>query len=856
MTNKKQLYFNKDLIDKEQALERFNKVRALTERLAAPLSPEDTTIQSMLEASPTKWHLAHTSWFFETFILKEYLPSYQPFNSEFHFLFNSYYQGIGPQFDREKRGLISRPTLSEIMDYRNYVTKAIVALIDRNPAHDNWLKIVPLLDLGCHHEEQHQELLLTDIKHVLFTNPLKPAYRTRTTPGRGRVATLEWLGLEDGVYDIGHAGDGFAFDCEGPRHKVFLYDFELASRPVTNREYLQFIKDGGYEDPKHWLAEGWELMQKEGWKKPLYWIEDKGHNAVFTLFGVEPLNPNEPVNHISYYEADAYARWAQKIWPGARLPSEAELEVAAEQCATNEGINDLANDRLHPIPSSDEKPFTQLFGDVWEWTSSSFSSYPNFTPSEGAVGEYNGKFMTSQMVLKGGSCVTPQNHMRSSYRNFYYPNARWQFSGLRLARSTAKTDTATTGGDIADFQQSTDTKATPAPAPEPKQKTEAPAATKPEAKKPPKPVEDKKASKQKTLSSVLSDDILGDDFLDNAGIGLSDENDIEALAKASDGAKIKADFIDLKPTIESFRDSVLTGLKQGPKVLYAKHFYDEKGSILFDKITQLEEYYPTETEKGILRRRIRTIAQQIAEKVQLVEFGSGSGDKVRILLRALEHFDAYVPIDISREILMQSADELATEFPNVTITAICADYTKRVDLPPPSLDRPGNRLGFFPGSTIGNFTPDSAKEFLVRAGAILGSGAGLIIGIDLKKDKAILEKAYNDSKGITAQFNLNILDRINRELDGNFKISNFEHLAFYNEEEARIEMHLVSLKKQKVNVAGEEISFSEGETIHTESSYKYSVDDFKQLVMDAGLKHAAVWEDREHLFSVHFIKIP
>ncbi|MCK5041931.1 MAG: L-histidine N(alpha)-methyltransferase, partial [Sphingomonadales bacterium] len=369
-----------------------------------------------------------------------------------------------------------------------------------------------------------------------------------------------------------------------------------------------------------------------------------------------------------------------------------------------------------------------------------------------------------------------------------------------------------------------------------------------------------------TASSILDDDsldndILGDDFLGDDFIGDSSdlggaENNIEALASDPDSQKRKANFIDLKPTIESFRESVLAGLKSGPKILYAKHFYDEKGSELFNQICKLEEYYPTETEKGILRRRIRTIAQQLAEKVQLVEFGSGSSDKVRILLRALEHFDSYVPIDISREILMQSADQLATEFPHIDVTAICADYTKRVDLPPPSLERSGGRLGFFPGSTIGNFAPDDAKSFLERAGDILGSGAGLIVGVDMKKDKEILEKAYNDEAGVTAKFNLNILTRINSELDGNFKLGNFEHLAFYNEDESRIEMHLVSLKNQKVIVAGEEIVFEEGETIHTESSYKYSIQDFQQLVVDTGLKHAAVWEDPNHLFSVHYIKIP
>lgn len=858
MTDNKQLYFDQNLLEKDQALSRFIKVRELSERLSASLSPEDTTVQSMLETSPTKWHLAHTSWYFENFILREFLPSYQPFNPDFHFLFNSYYQGAGPQFERAKRGLLSHPTLAEVLDYRDYVTKAMLALIDRDTPHGNWSSIVPLLDLGCHHEEQHQELLLTDIKHAFSINPMRPSYRRRQTPGRGRVSAIDWLKFDEGQYEIGHDGNGFAFDCEGPRHKIYLYEFELASRPVTNREFLQFVKDDVYKNPEYWMAEAWDLIQAEGWDKPLYWQRETGHNEVYTLFGVEPLNPNEPVCHISYYEADAYARWAQKIWPGSRLPTEAELEVAAARYAKTEGTNDLANDRLHPRTAGDTKPFAQLFGDVWEWTSSAFSPYPNYSPPTGVVGEYNGKFMANQMVLKGGSCVTPNNHIRPSYRNFFYPQARWQYTGVRLARNTGISENVSTPVS----------NVTPTPAPTPRSDApvvEAPATNQqePAAEKaavtPEKTVAD--TGSAKGLSSILDDDILGDDILGDDFLGdVSDfeteENSIDDLIADTDSNRRKAHFIDLKPTVETFRDSVIAGLKSGPKVLYAKHFYDEKGSELFNQICKLDEYYPTETEKGILRRRIRTIAQQLAEKVQLVEFGSGSSDKVRILIRALEHFDSYVPIDISREILMQSSDQLATEFPHIEVTAICADYTKRVDLPPPSLDRPGGRMGFFPGSTIGNFSPENATGFLKRAGEILGSGAGLIIGVDLKKDKDILELAYNDKSGVTAKFNLNILARINSELDGNFKLGNFEHLAFYNDEMSRIEMHLVSLKNQKVNVSGEEFSFEEGETIHTESSFKYSVQEFKQMVIDAGLKHAAVWEDKDKLFSVHYIKIP
>jgi len=803
------LFTDKSMLDSKTAAARFISVRELSERLVAPLRPEDTVIQSMPEASPSKWHLAHTTWFFENFILAAFLPSYQVFNPAFHYLFNSYYKGAGEQFPRDKRGQISRPTLKETLDYRAYVNKAILAIITRAEPHEKWSEIAPLIDLGCHHEEQHQELLLSDIKHALYQNPQMPAYRSRRTPGRGKVFEMTWHEFAEGVFEIGHRGGRFGFDCEGPRHKVFLNSFALASRLVTNREYLRFIRDGGYEKPEYWLSDGWDIARKHHWQAPLYWQQENNAWKVFTLFGLEPLGPNEPVCHLSYYEADAYARWA-----GARLPTEAELEVAALAFPDTEHVNNLQSDRLQPAPGERTETVTQLFGDAWEWTSSAYAPYPGYKTPEGTIGEYNGKFMSGQYVLRGGSCVTPRRHVRASYRNFFYPDARWQFTGLRLAQSTGEPPPPPP----------------PTDEPEPKAETKLTTGSTPVADQTPPTGDQPDADGD--MDSIISDQ--------NADAPPTQQ---------------KADLIDLKPEVETFENGVLQGLGAGPKYLSSKWLYDANGSELFHDITQLAEYYPTEAEKGILRRRIRSLSSRLADKVQLVEFGCGSSEKVRILLNGLPQIDAYVPIDISRDMLIETGDDIATHYPHVHVTAICADYSKPLELPPPSVEGEGGRLGFFPGSTIGNLSPEEASKFLKQVSKILGSGAGFLIGVDTKKDPAIIEAAYNDAKGVTAKFNLNILERINRELDGNFKLDQFEHLAFYNEEEGRVEMHLASRRNQRVSVMGESFQFSEGETIHTENSYKYEVQEFQQLVRDTGLEPIACWEDREGLFSMHYLRI-
>ncbi len=395
--------------------ERYAATRAASEALAAPLSAEDQNVQSMPDASPTKWHLAHAAWFFETAILRAALPDYRPFDERYAYLFNSYYEGFGPRHPRPRRGLLTRPSVEEILAYRRHVDGAMADLLsDDHP-------FAPLILLGIHHEQQHQELILSDIKHAFFANPLLPAY-AQTAPREHRAAPpCEWIAHEGGVVRAGHDGSGFAFDNESPLHEVLLQPFRLASRAVTNGEYRAFMDDGGYERTEFWLSDGWALKEQEGWRAPLYWLDD---DRVFTLHGAEPLDPDEPVVHVSFYEAAAYAAWA-----GKRLPTEFEWEALAREQPVRGHMLDAQ--RIHPVAARGPG-LQQMFGDVWEWTRSSYDPYPGYKPLEGALGEYNGKFMVGQMVLRGGSAATPQGHIRATYRNFFPPSARWQFSGIRL----------------------------------------------------------------------------------------------------------------------------------------------------------------------------------------------------------------------------------------------------------------------------------------------------------------------------------------------------------------------------------------------------------------------------------------
>jgi len=410
--------------------EQFDEVRRTSVRMVEGLPVEDLVPQSMEDASPLKWHLAHTSWFFETFLLRESLPDYRPLRDEYQYLFNSYYNAVGPQYSRPQRGMITRPTVADVLEYRAYVDQHMARLFDS--AFDDALTSV--VELGNNHEQQHQELMLTDVKHLYSQNPLLPAMRPGAGQPSGLLASpLAWVGVAEGVYSVGHDGGEFIFDNEGPRHRVFLEAFELASRPVTNREYLAFMDDGGYQRSNLWLSAGWSTAQTAGWRSPLYWDDRDGEWWHFTLGGEQPVDLDAPLTHVSHYEADAYARWA-----GERLPTEFEWEVAAADpsiAGTPADGHYADAGRLQPVAAEPREGLSQMFGDVWEWTSSAYLPYPGFRASDDAIGEYNGKFMSGQIVLRGGSVATPDvGHVRPTYRNFFPPNARWQFSGIRLGR--------------------------------------------------------------------------------------------------------------------------------------------------------------------------------------------------------------------------------------------------------------------------------------------------------------------------------------------------------------------------------------------------------------------------------------
>ncbi len=692
-----------DIATDDSLAHRYLHVRQHSEALAAPLSPEDMVVQSMPDASPAKWHLAHTSWFFETFLLKEHLPGYSEFHADFSYLFNSYYEAVGPRQPRPQRGLMTRPALDQVIAYRHHVDRHMQRLLEQ-PLGDD---AQALIELGLAHEQQHQELLLMDILHLFSVSMLKPSYSSnwpRDVAGRrGR-----YLNMEGGLVEIGHAGQGFAFDNEGPRHQTFLQPFQISDRLVTNGQWQAFIDDGGYRQAGLWLSEGWATVQTQEWDAPLYWQQSTAGWQELTLRGLHPLDPNAPVTHISYFEACAFAQWA-----GARLPTEAEWEVAANSGQLQQ-VDDVA----------------------WQWTASAYSAYPGFRAAPSAVGEYNGKFMVNQMVLRGGASVTPAGHSRSTYRNFFPAGCRWMFSGLRLARDVPPT-------------------------------------------------------------------------------------------LARDEAS------------ETFTRDVLQGLGSQPKSLSPKYFYDTLGSQLFEDICAVPEYYPTRAETALLTQVAGEIAALIPEGSALVEFGSGASDKVAMLLDAAPHVHMYVPIDICRDSLDKAAEALRTRYPALRIEPQVDDFTQVMQLPSASRELP--KVGFFPGSTLGNFLPEQAVEFLRAARQLLGRHSSFIIGVDMVKDAATLEAAYDDAQQVTARFNKNLLTRINRELGGDFDVHAFDHLALWNAELARIEMHLVSRQAQSVNVAGRRFEFAAGERLHTENSHKFTVQSLTQLAAQAGWRVGRRW---------------
>ena len=724
-------------------IHRYRAVRQATLALTRGLTREDMLAQSMPDASPTKWHLAHTTWFWETFLLAPNLAGYKLFDPRFGYLFNSYYEALGPRQPRPERGLLTRPSLDDVIAYRAHVDEAMGRLLGAQTGEGGADAYADLIDLGLAHEEQHQELILMDILHLFAQSPLAPAYAPPKAAAAARNPdALAFVRFEGGLVEIGHvAADGFAFDNETPRHRAWLEPFELADRLVTNAEWLEFIQDGGYRRPELWLSEGWARAREEGWTAPQYWQQGPDGWSAMSLHGLRPLDPTAPVAHVSFYEAEAYAAWA-----GARLPTEAEWEHAAQgvPIAGNFlGSGRLAPAAAPPAPPGAEAGLRQMFGDLWEWTRSAYSPYPGFRPASGAVGEYNGKFMAGQMVLRGGACVTPAGHVRASYRNFFYPQQRWMFSGVRLAR------------DIAQDEATSDA---------------------------------------------------------------------------------------------SFEADVLAGFAKAQKTVPPKYFYDAEGSRLFEAITELTEYYPTRTEIALLRAIAPEIAQIISPGAALVEFGSGASVKTRLLLDAAPQVAVYAPIDISRAALDAAAAAIRRDYPKLVVAPLHDDFTRALALPSAAKGRPVT--GFFPGSTIGNFTPDEAQTFLEAAHHLLGQGARFLVGIDVVKDAQVLVAAYDDAVGVTAAFNKNLLARINRELDGDFRLDAFAHRAIWNAAESRMEMRLESLKDQVVHVAGHAFAFAKGETLHTENSYKFTVEGFAGLAEKAGWSLERSWLSADPAFAV------
>ncbi len=682
--------------------ERYRRLRSRSETLVASLDAEDLNLQSMPDASPVKWHLAHTSWFFETMLLKPALPGYRVFDVSYGALFNSYYEALGPRLPRHQRGLLSRPLLADIVSYRRHVDQHMQRLIATTSAPAT----LTLIELGIAHEEQHQELMLMDLLHLFSQSPLLPVYeRHWPAPVRGRRG--RWQRVDGGLVRIGMSSEGFAFDNERPPHSVWLAPYDIMDRLVTNGEWMEFMAHHGYHRAELWLADGWAVARQQQWEAPQYWQLEHDGWYQMGLAGLQRVVADAPVLHISYYEAAAYAQWA-----GARLPVEAEWENAA------------ASGLLQQADTV-----------AWQWTASAYSAYPGFRAPAGAVGEYNGKFMVGQQVLRGGASITAPGHTRPSYRNFYRPEQRWMASGVRLARDAV-------------------------------------------------------------------------------------------LAQVSDDNR-------------QFLADVVAGLSLPQKALSPKYLYDARGSALFEEICRTPEYYPTRTETALLREIAAELSALIPKGAALIEFGSGASDKTAIVLDAAPQISSYVPIEISHDALDQAVARLAQRYPSLNFAPSAGDFTAELRLPESVRAMPA--VGFFPGSTIGNFDPAEMQQFLVRTRALLGEDSVLLVGADMLKDIPTLLAAYDDAAGVTAGFNQNLLARINRELDADFELQAFRHEARWNAELQRIEMHLVSLRDQYVTLAGMRFSFSQGDSLHTENSHKFSTASFEALATRSGWQIIRQW---------------
>jgi dimethylhistidine N-methyltransferase len=694
-------------------LERFRAVRGRTLELIASLGVEDMAAQSMDVTSPGKWHLAHTTWFFETFVLVESHSGYSVFNPHFFQAFSPLYATSGSRWSTGARSVLTRPTLNEVLSYRRYVDSAMSEFLTQ-PLAKTCQRVV---ELGIAHEERHQELILMDLLHLFSLSPFDPVYdpnHSFVTPGRRGL----FRAVEGGLVSIGFQGCAFAFTNESPRHRRWLEPFEISDRLVTCGEWIGFIDDGGYHRPELWLSDGWEMAQRLEWTAPFYWQRRGGHWWHRTLAGMKPVDVEAAVRHVSYFEADAFARWS-----GARLPTEAEWELAGAQSLLE-----------------------QIADTAWQWTSSTCEPYPGHVASRGALGQYNGRCTSGQMVLRGGAGETPAGHARLTYRNSYRPEQRWMFAGLRLARSA--------------------------------------------------------------LTSSL-------------------EPIDESLAQ--------------------FASDVVAGLSKVQKQLSPKYFYDGRGSALFERICLTKDYYPTRTEMALLTQVVATLSGSFPEGTVLIEYGSGASEKTRMLLDGVGGITTYVAVDVSRDALQQAAGSLREDYPHLAIHPVEGDFMQMENLPTQS---PYPNLGFFPGSTIGNFERAEAVQFLVTSRRQLGHGATLLVGVDLLKEVATLQRAYDDDEGVTAEFNRNLLHRMNRELGGRFNPDHFDHVAVWNPAADRIEMHLRSAIRQEVQVAGHVFSFAQGETIHTENSHKFTVDSFSAMAADGGWRVGRVWTSDTHAFSM------